>query len=65
MKADRIYEENQELRSQLTEKDNTAEASNAKLPDQLINHMLQSYSEVLAKIHTSVRSLGTRLEDIE
>ena len=33
--------------------------------DQLINHMLQSYSEVLAKIHTSVRSLGGRLEEIE
>lgn len=27
--------------------------------------MLQSYSEVLAKIHTSVRSLGSRLEEIE
>ena len=27
--------------------------------------MLQSYSEVLAKIHTSVRSLGGRLEEIE
>ena len=35
------------------------------LPDQLINNMLQSYSEVLAKIHTSVRSLGSRLEEIE
>ena len=27
--------------------------------------MLQNYSEVLAKIHGSVRSLGMRLEDIE
>jgi chromosome segregation ATPase len=30
-----------------------------------VNVMLQSYSKLLTKIHTSVKSLGTRLEDVE
>ncbi|TNV84933.1 hypothetical protein FGO68_gene5933 [Halteria grandinella] len=33
--------------------------------DESVNSMLQSYSSLLSKIHQSVKTLGTRLEDIE
>jgi hypothetical protein len=51
---ERLRAENEALRAQIQ----------TPYQDQ-VNNMLQGYSEVLSKIHGSVRTLGGRLEEIE